>query len=158
MANTNAFLAMRAATYTAMRDEWVKHLDEGQSANAAHAMLFEAMNFGTHEGKWRAGPGAVVVETYVDDVALVLRAARAIDAQIICIGAWQANGLEHGQSFDEAGNVVGTPTYARNDALLLEAMPDLVTVDENGNELTRDRPTELYQNARLAGWEPRRYG
>lgn len=76
-------------------------------------------------------------------------------------GAWHFDGRQVGTQFtrDADGNitgVTGTPTYPLH-TRLLEFMPDIVTWDEDGNEISRVRPTSLTDVNLLQGQKERRF-
>jgi len=76
------------------------------------------------------------------------------------LGVWTMTGMQFGTSIDEEDALVGTPTYPiPADAYL--CMPDVVTYDEDGNEVSRIPATsnaDLRDINFLAGHEtPRQF-
>lgn len=76
-------------------------------------------------------------------------------------GAWHFDGRQVGTqfTFDVDGNitgVTGTPIYPFH-SRLLELMPDIVTHDIDGNEISRVRPTDLSDVNRLQGQTVRNF-
>ena len=78
------------------------------------------------------------------------------------VGAWYWDGRQVGTQFvrDEDGNITGisgTPTYPLH-SRTIEFMPDIVERDEDGNEVSRVRPTDLSDVNLLQGQQERHFG
>jgi len=84
------------------------------------------------------------------------------------LGLWKQDGLLLGTErvqttenvIDENDNIIqagvweiqGTPEYPFDKQTYISFMPDIVTYDEEGNEISRTRPTEAKQLHKFAGY------
>lgn len=77
--------------------------------------------------------------------------------QFIIVGAWRWDGRQVGTRWNsDRTDVTGTPTYPIHPRLI-DLMPDEVTYDAEGNEVSRVRPTGLSDVNLLLGQSPRRF-
>ena len=150
-----AFIAIRLSTLRAIRAELSKD-EPNEAAMRAARLLRNAKGEGTWRRFTRNGQSAIVFSSTVHNPSLLERLDDLPGAAIV--GAWTQDGAQLGQTIEEDGTVTGTPTWPIMRSLLLRAMPDLVSYDENGNETGRQRPTAPYQHHRYMGWAPRQYG
>lgn len=97
-----------------------------------------------------------------------------IGREPIIIGGWKKDGLPKGKEYqtttddegnttteivdvlDEDGNPIENP-YLFNETEYLELMPDIIELDEEGNEISNTRPTEVRQLHSFSGWQMRNY-
>ena len=125
------------------------------------------------ENAWRKfdflGQNYTPTNLIIDEVALDLWEDH--HPSFVVLWAGDAAGLPRGMRYetDEDGEqiIVGTAVWEKDEILhaasgttrrdlAIEALPDLVTYDENGSETGRVRPTDFYQNHTFMGWAPRR--
>lgn len=85
----------------------------------------------------------------------------------IVVGCWNRNGTQWGTTlvtavYDDQGNeitpetVIGTPVYPVHPQHM-RIMPDDVTYDENGNEVSRTPASAPKDVNLICGWSPRRW-
>ncbi len=75
----------------------------------------------------------------------------------IVVGCWKRNGLQWGTNFGEDGvTIIDTPVYPVHPQHML-IMPDDVTYDDVGNEVSRTPATVPVDVNLVCGWAPRRW-
>lgn len=89
--------------------------------------------------------------------------------QLQIVDVFKSDGIRHGQTyiapqFDQDGNplspeqIIGQPTYPPLDkATMVLHMPDDVTYDNDGNEISRTPATDYKEVHTILGFSPRRY-
>ena len=98
---------------------------------------------------------------------ILIRVKNALDyleatypLQFVIAAAWHWDGRQVGTQYTydegEITGITGTPTYPIH-TKLIDFMPDIVTYDVDGNELTRTAATILSDVNLLAGQSPREF-
>lgn len=81
-------------------------------------------------------------------------------AQFAIAGAWHWDGRQVGTQWvdvmDHSQGTTGAPTYARH-SRLIQFMPDIVTYNANGAEISRTRPLTLSDVNLSLGQSPRKF-
>lgn len=77
------------------------------------------------------------------------------------LGVWNTEGTQYGIEldyvFDEEGNLIntiksGTPIYPLQTTKILDLMPDEITTNSGGNNISTSRPTQLKQLNKFSGY------
>jgi hypothetical protein len=135
------------ADQSMVKDSILSHPDLQHIASSTKRMTDGANTWGMYSMYTSGSP------TALGNIAkwLGLYAGKAF----VC-GAWHMGGLQLGTALDEDGNLIGSPLYPI-DPRLVEFMPDDVTYNEDGAELSRTPATEPKQLNLMAGQKPRNF-